>query len=315
MNTKAEKLKISHQPVLLSETLEALNIEENGIYVDATFGRGGHSQAILKRLGKLGKLIAIDRDPEAVKFARIQFANDPRFSIYHQGFAEIADAVKSENSVGHISGIFFDLGVSSPQLDTPERGFSFRQDGPLDMRMDPTQKLSAAEWILQVKERELAQILKEYGEERYAKRIARAIIAARHLEHITRTQQLAEIIAKAHPQWEPHKHPATRSFQAIRIYLNEELTQLKTALTLSVELLKVGGRIAVISFHSLEDRMTKKFLQKAASGDVPRGIPLLEKQITRKIKIIGRAIKPSATEVTDNPRARSAILRIGEKIA
>lgn len=305
-----------HQPVLLNEAIDALAICADGIYIDGTFGRGGHSQAILKKLNAQGRLLVIDKDPTAISHAQTLFENDARVTICHGSFAQIAEFAMQHQVHGKVNGVLLDLGVSSPQLDTDERGFSFLRSGPLDMRMDNSQGMTAAEWISKVPEKELADVLFQFGEERYSRRIARAIVEARVAQAITTTKELAEIIAKAHPRWEQHKHPATRSFQAIRIYLNNELKDLTQGLQQSVEVLQQKGRLAVISFHSLEDRMVKQFMQIKAKGqELPPGLPLTEKEINkhRFLTLVGKAIKPTEQEIAGNPRARSAVLRIAEK--
>jgi 16S rRNA (cytosine1402-N4)-methyltransferase len=304
----------SHQPVLLAEAINYLAIKADGVYMDATFGRGGHAQAILRHLGPTGRLLAMDKDPEAIACADQHFSSDKRFSIYHGSFATLESRVKNQNLEGKVDGILFDLGVSSPQLDNPERGFSFQQSGKLDMRMDFSSGVDAATWIQTVSESELAQVLWEYGEERFSRRIARAIVAARIEAPITTTQRLAEIIAKAHPAWEKGRNPATQSFQAIRIAINQELDDLKEGLKQALEVLKVGGRLLVISFHSLEDRIVKHFIQHHERGDhLPARLPVKHQHHAAKLKRLGRAIKPSIEEVSCNPRARSAVLRIAEK--
>lgn len=305
-----------HESVLLAEVLANLAIKPHGVYVDATFGRGGHAQAILNQLGPTGRLLALDKDPQAILYARRHFSHDSRFSIKHGSFATLESFVVEQNLLHKIDGIFFDLGVSSPQLDDPERGFSFMRSGKLDMRMDDTQGLTAAEWLAKVSETELARVLFEYGEERYSRRIARAIVAARVQAPITTTEQLAEIVARAHPAWQMGKHPATRSFQAIRIAINEELADLEQGLQQSLDVLAVGGRLLVISFHSLEDRLVKQFMQQQERGnDFPAGLPVKQSDIQARLKRLGRSVKPSSQEIARNPRARSAILRIGEKLS
>lgn len=308
-----------HHSVLLTEAVDHLVSDPSGIYVDATFGRGGHSREILQKLSPEGALIAVDRDPEAVNAASAQeFAGDSRFTMVKSSFGKLAEVIDQQSLTGKISGILLDLGVSSPQLDDAHRGFSFMREGPLDMRMDPTEGEAAATWLKSVDEKSLADILKVYGEERYASRIARAIVSARALEPITTTKQLANVVAAASPTVERNKHPATRVFQAIRIYINGELDELKECLATSLDVLKVGGRFSVISFHSLEDRIVKQFFQKQARGDEPpKGMPLRECEIKRNIRlnIIGKARKATEKEVQSNPRARSAVLRIAEKVA
>lgn len=305
-----------HQPVLLTEVLDNLSIKSDGIYVDATFGRGGHAQAILSRLGPNGRLLAMDKDPEAIAYAYQHFANDKRFSIRHGSFKELATFLHAEGVHQKVDGILFDLGVSSPQLDKPDRGFSFLREGLLDMRMDSSKGLNAAAWLQKISEQELATALWEYGEEKFSRRIARAIIAARKEKLIETTRELAEIIAAAHPAWEKGKHPATRSFQAIRIVINQELDDLSEGLTQSLEELKVGGRLLVISFHSLEDRIVKNYIQNQERGAVfPVGLPIKAADIKPRLKKVGRPIKPNAQEIVINPRARSAVLRIAEKLS
>ncbi len=303
-----------HQPVLLAEVITHLGIKPDGIYIDATFGRGGHAQAVLGCLGPTGRLLAMDKDPEAIACANQHFSSDKRFSIYHGSFAKLKTFIENQQVTGKVDGILFDLGVSSPQLDNPERGFSFQQSGKLDMRMDSSSGVDAATWIESVAESELANVLWEYGEERYSRRIARAIVAARVEAPIATTQQLAEIIAKAHPAWEKGKNPATRSFQAIRIAINHELDDLKQGLDQALEALNVGGRLLVISFHSLEDRIVKHFIQHHERGDhLPARLPVKHIDHAPRLKRLGRAIQASAIEVARNPRARSAVLRIAEK--
>ena len=305
----------SHQSVLLDEALEALSVCGSGFYVDGTFGRGGHSRAILQALGPEGVLLAIDRDPAAVDFGRQNFAHDERFLIEQGAFSMLEQLADRHGLIGRVNGILLDLGVSSPQLDMPERGFSFLRDGPLDMRMDTTAGQSAAEWLAVAEEREIAQVLKTYGEERFAKRIARAIVEAGREGPIVTTVQLAEVIAGANPVKEPGRHPATRSFQAIRIFINRELDELVMCLDQSLRVLAPGGRLAVISFHSLEDRIVKRFIRDNARGEVfPRGVPVTQDQIKARLRPVGKAIHPSAQEVQGNPRARSAVLRAAERI-
>ncbi|KTD24776.1 S-adenosylmethyl transferase MraW [Legionella lansingensis] len=306
----------AHQSVLLHEALEGLAIKADGIYIDGTFGRGGHSREILRHLSESGKLIAIDKDPEAVAYAKQHLTHDKRFYIYHGSFAKLADFAKQANVYGKVNGILLDLGVSSPQLDDPTRGFSFTRQGPLDMRMDLEQDLDAAQFINEAEADEMAAIFREYGEERFAGRIARAIVAARAESPIETTGDLAEIVKQANPKWEKHKHPATRVFQAIRIHINQELNDLTTCLEAAMDVLAVGGRLVVISFHSLEDRIVKQFMRDKEQGRrLPSGVPVRHEEIKTNFKKIGKAIKASAQEVKENIRARSAVLRIGEKIA
>lgn len=305
----------SHQPVLLKEALDALNIQPQGKYIDGTFGRGGHAKEIVQRLGPEGRLLVMDKDPQAIAVAKQLFADDARVIIAKGSFAMLKHKVGELDWIGAVDGILFDLGVSSPQLDDSDRGFSFRREGILDMRMDPESGRSAAAWIAQVKEQELATVLREYGEERYAKRIARAIVKAREMQPITTTRQLAEIIAQANPKWETGKDPATRSFQAIRIFINNELEDLQVCLAQVTDLLKTGGRLVIISFHSLEDRIVKRFIRDQAKGDrYPAGLPVTLAQLNPSLKAIGKAVRPSNEEVAVNPRARSSVLRVAEKI-
>lgn len=305
-----------HQPVLLAEMLENLAIQPEGVYVDATFGRGGHAQAILNQLGTKGRLLALDKDPAAVAYATQHFARDKRFTIQHGSFTQLEKFLVSRQVYGKVNGILFDLGVSSPQLDDAERGFSFMRAGKLDMRMDYSSGMDAATWMASVSEQELAKVLWEYGEERFSRRIAKAIVAARQEQPIMTTDQLAKIISAAIPAWEKGKHPATRSFQAIRIAVNHELDELKQALAQSLGALKTGGRLLVISFHSLEDRTVKHFMQEQERADCfPVKLPIKHVQFQPKFKRLGRMIKPGLQEVSRNPRARSAILRVGEKLS
>lgn len=315
MANKHMTITNDHQPVLLTEAIQGLSLKADGYYIDATFGRGGHSQEILKHLNQHGHLLAMDRDADAIKQARIIAAQEPKLSVQHNAFSQLKRHMGELNLAGKVDGILADLGVSSPQLDQAIRGFSFNKNGPLDMRMDKQQTINAKDWLNKAKEKDIADILKNYGEERYAKRIARAITEFRKTEAITETLQLASIIAKAHPAWEKHKHPATRSFQAIRIHINQELAELQTLLNDALDILKPKGRLVIISFHSLEDKIVKRFFQKEAKGDdLPSSIPITVDQIKPKLKIIGKPIKASSDENKENIRARSAILRIAEKI-
>ncbi len=308
-----EKLN-EHQPVLLAEVIENLAIKPDGVYVDATFGRGGHAQAILERLGPHGRLLAMDKDPAAIAYAREHFGHDKRFAIQHGTFADLATWVAKNNLTCQIDGVLFDLGVSSPQLDEADRGFSFMRAGKLDMRMDNSTGIDAAAWIAKVDEKVLADALWKYGEERFSRRVAGAIVAARQQMPITTTSQLADIIKKAIPNWQKGKHPATRSFQAIRIVINQELEDVEAGLSQAVDVLKVGGRLLVISFHSLEDRIVKQFMHHQEKGDeIPAGLPIKHADIEVRFQRLSRAIKPTESEIDTNPRARSAILRIGEK--
>lgn len=305
-----------HKSVLLEEAIQGLNIKPDGIYIDGTFGRGGHSAAILKELNRNGRLISIDKDQAAVEHAEKNFEPDERFSIIQASFATLAAIVQERNLQGNIDGVLLDLGVSSPQIDDPARGFSFMQAGPLDMRMDLQQDMDAAYFIQHASIDEMAEVFRSYGEERFSGRIARAIAAARLESPIKTTAMLAEIVKQANPQWEKHKHPATRVFQALRIYVNQELTDLVAGLKQSIDVLAVGGRLVVISFHSLEDRIVKQWMLEMERGDEPPvGVPIRASEIKSTFKRIGRAIKPTENEIKNNIRARSAILRIGEKIA
>jgi 16S rRNA (cytosine1402-N4)-methyltransferase len=304
-----------HRTVLLQEAVDALITDADGIYIDGTFGRGGHSRAILERLSEKGKLLMIDKDPEAIAVAQLEFANDPRVSIFHCSFADIVRFTDASFINGQVTGLLLDLGVSSPQLDDPDRGFSFGKDGPLDMRMDPSQGYSAAEWLMQAPEAEIATVLYEYGEERYSRRIARAIVRARQEMPLQSTLQLADLVKEAHPAWERHKHPATRTFQAIRIKVNNELEDLQKILTSTVNILRTAGRLVIISFHSLEDRMVKQFMQRHAKGDdFPPGLPVTQSQLNPTLKIIGKPVKASQEELAVNIRARSAVMRVAEKL-
>ncbi|MBP9569505.1 MAG: 16S rRNA (cytosine(1402)-N(4))-methyltransferase RsmH [Aeromonadaceae bacterium] len=305
----------SHVTVMLQEAVDALAIKPDGIYVDGTFGRGGHSRLILSRLGPNGRLLAIDRDPLAI--AEAQTIDDPRFEMIPGAFSGLADYLRERDLAGQVDGLLLDLGVSSPQLDDAERGFSFQKDGPLDMRMDPTSGISASEWLAKAEADDIAWVLKEFGEERFAKKIGRAIVHDRVEKPFTRTRQLAELIARLIPTKEKNKHPATRSFQAIRIYINSELEEVERAMEGALTVLAPAGRLAIISFHSLEDRLVKQFIRKQEKGpEVPRGLPLTEAQLAvgRTMKSIGKAMKPSDAEIDANPRSRSAVLRVAERL-
>jgi 16S rRNA (cytosine1402-N4)-methyltransferase len=306
-----------HTTVLLDEAVNGLNIREDGIYIDGTFGRGGHSRLILSQLGEKGRLIAIDRDPQAI--AAAAEIKDPRFSIVHGPFSALAEYVEERGLLGKIDGVLLDLGVSSPQLDDAERGFSFMRDGPLDMRMDPTRGQSAAEWLMSAEEADIAFVIKTYGEERFGKRIARAIVERNREQPMTRTKELATVIAAAMPVKDKFKHPATRTFQAIRIWINSELEEIDIALKGALSVLAPGGRLSIISFHSLEDRLVKRFMRDQSRGpQVPAGIPMTEAQLKalggRELKTLGKLI-PGEAEVSENPRARSSVLRIAERTA
>ena len=304
----------AHRPVLLAEAVDALSVRPDGIYVDGTFGRGGHSRAILARLGSKGRLLALDRDPTAI--AEAQTINDPRFEIAHSRFADMA-SVLAERGLGSVDGILLDIGVSSPQLHMAERGFSFRFDGPLDMRMDTSRGETASEWLMRADEGEIGEVIKNYGEERFAKQVARAIVAARAGSVIATTRQLAEIVAKAVRTREPNQDPATRTFQALRIFINQELEELSLVLPQCARLLRPGGRLAVISFHSLEDRIVKGFMREMSAADVlPRGVPVRASDLrVPPLRLIGKAVRASEQELTENPRARSAVLRVAERTA
>jgi len=303
-----------HQSVLLEESLEALNIRPEGVYVDATFGRGGHSRAILQRLNEAGRLIALDQDPEAVAYAGEVFADEPRLTIEHCNFNQVAGVIEKLGLSKKIDGVLMDLGVSSPQLDDAERGFSFLRSGPLDMRMDTSQGESAAQWLQKVKYSDLVYVLRKYGEEKFAKRIAAAIVDRREQQEIVDTGDLAQIIADAIPVKEKHKHPATRSFQAIRIVINKELQAVEEGLAAAVTMLTVGGRLAVISFHSLEDRIVKRFMRDISSRPrLPAGLPVMEADIEVPFQLVAKPIVAGASELDINPRARSARLRVLER--
>ena len=313
--TSSDK-ETAHDAVLLDEAVEALVINPDGIYIDCTFGRGGHSRAVLSMLSDKGRLLAFDKDPQAILIGKSLEQEDSRFEIIHESFSLLEQKVSEKSLVGEIDGIMMDLGVSSPQLDQAERGFSFMQDGPLDMRMDTTRGQTAEQWIAETKEEDMVWAFKAFGEERYAKRIARAIIEKRQKASINRTLQLAEIIKEAHPRWEKHKHPATRCFQAIRIAVNSELDDLQQTLEQTLECLKIGGRMVAISFHSLEDRMVKRFIQKQEKGqDFPPGLPVTEDMINRRMKKVGKFTKAGDEELERNNRARSAVMRVAEKLA
>ena len=303
-----------HHPVLLTEVVEALNIEVNGKYIDCTFGRGGHSQEILKSLGSDGKLLAIDQDLQAIEYGKNKFAHDSRMILEQKNFSQITQVAKQYKFEHQVNGILFDLGVSSPQLDNPERGFSFMHDGPLDMRMNSTQGLSAAEWLKKVSVSELGEVLKEYGQERHSRRIANAVIERRTQQPITTTKELADLVLGVVGRSREQKHPATRTFQAIRIYINKELESLSAALDDCLGLLISSGRLLVITFHSLEDRLVKNLLHRHAHSNLPRKLPVME-QCESKLKRVCKAIKPSEKEVARNPRARSAKLHVLEWVA
>jgi 16S rRNA (cytosine1402-N4)-methyltransferase len=305
-----------HTPVLPDEVLAGLAVRADGRYCDATFGRGGHTAAILGALGPAGRVIAIDRDPDAIRSGAVRFAGEPRLTLVRGSFGQLEERVRAAGLEGELQGVLMDLGVSSPQLDEAARGFSFMQDGPLDMRMDNEAGQSAAQWLARASERDIVAVLRTLGEERFSGRIARAIVAARAVEPITRTGQLAAIVAAAVPTREPGKHPATRTFQAIRIHVNGELDALEAALPQAVRLLAPGGRLCVISFHSLEDRIVKRFVRREEQGDpVYAGLPDIPPHARPRLRRIGRAIDASDAEVARNPRARSAVMRVAERVA
>lgn len=304
-----------HISVLLNESVEGLNIVPDGIYVDATFGRGGHSRVILSKLSDKGRLIALDRDPQAIAAAEV-FNDDPRFSIVHTPFSDIENVITTLSLAGKVDGVLMDLGVSSPQLDQSDRGFSFMREGPLDMRMDTSRGMTAAEWLAKAEKDDIARIIKEFGEEKFGKRIAHGIVEARQQEAITSTLQLAEIIDQAVPVKDKFKHPATRSFQAIRIFINSELDEIQRGLNGALSVLAPRGRMSVISFHSLEDRLVKRFMREKSRGkSYPAGLPIQQSEIdaSKSMDLIGKATKPSEAEVTKNVRSRSSVLRVGEK--
>jgi 16S rRNA (cytosine1402-N4)-methyltransferase len=310
-------LCVEHLPVMLSEVLQQLAIKKDGVYVDCTFGRGGHSRGILNQLGEKGRLLAMDRDWDAVhsNYAR-EMLQDNRFTLIQGCFAELETVVANQGLLRKVDGILIDLGVSSPQLDNPNRGFSFLRDGPLDMRMDGLAGQSAAQWLATVDEQELVRVLFDYGEEKFARRIARAIITTRTASPISTTRQLAELIEQAVPIREKHKHPATRTFQAIRIEINKELEQLQSVLQQSLNVLHTGGRLVVISFHSLEDRIVKRFIKdESAAKYNPSKLPIKEADLAKGVlKKVGKALTANAEEVAHNPRSRSAVLRVAEKL-
>ncbi|MBS0338534.1 MAG: 16S rRNA (cytosine(1402)-N(4))-methyltransferase RsmH [Proteobacteria bacterium] len=300
-----------HRPVLLSEAVAALAVRADGTYLDATFGRGGHSRAILAALGPQGRLVALDRDPQAVA-AGLEI-RDPRFSITHAHFSQLGEVLDAAG-IARIDGALFDLGVSSPQIDEAQRGFSFRMDGPLDMRMDPTRGESAAQWLARADESDIREVIKDYGEERFAKQIAAAIVAARATEPVGRTRQLAKLVGEAVRTREAGQDPATRTFQALRIFINRELEEVSLSLPQAASRLAPGGRLAVISFHSLEDRIVKRFIRACGVPELPRDLPLRASELPPALlEPVGRAVKASAAEVRANPRSRSATLRIAER--
>lgn len=302
----------AHAAVLAQEAMEALNIRSGGVYVDCTFGRGGHSRLILERLGSAGRLLALDRDPEAVQAARA--INDPRFTMLHGAFSGVGETLRGAGVTG-VDGLLLDLGVSSPQLDDVRRGFSFRGDAPLDMRMDPGHGISAAQWLATAEEADIREVIRDYGEERFAKQIAAAIVAARARGPVDTTRKLAALVAEAVPAREPRQDPATRTFQALRIHVNQELEELSVVLPQCVALLHPGGRLVVISFHSLEDRIVKRFLRAESRADtLPARLPVRARDLPQpRMRLVGRARRPAAQEVAANPRARSAVMRVAER--
>ncbi|MFT4885895.1 MAG: 16S rRNA (cytosine1402-N4)-methyltransferase [Pseudohongiellaceae bacterium] len=305
-----------HESVLLEEAISGLAIVRDGIYVDATFGRGGHSDAILSKLGEKGRLVVFDRDPDAIEVANKLAATDSRVEVVRSAFSELGSVIETLGLHGKVNGVLFDLGVSSPQLDNPDRGFSFMRSGPLDMRMDPDEGVSAQQWINSAREKDIADVIYKYGEERHSRRMARKIIEERTESPITDTGRLAEIIKHANPAWERDKHPATRAFQGIRIFINNEFGEIESGIAQALGCLKIEGRLVVISFHSLEDRIVKKFISRQTKGDnFPRDLPVMSSELSPTLKSIGKAAKAKPQEVSANPRARSAVLRVAEKIS
>ncbi|WP_263142342.1 16S rRNA (cytosine(1402)-N(4))-methyltransferase RsmH [Pseudomonas sp. RIT-PI-AD] len=308
---------LRHITVLLDEAVEGLAIRADGCYLDGTFGRGGHSRAILEKLGPQGRLLGFDKDPQAIATGQALAAEDGRFVVVQRSFAELGEEARARGLQGSVQGVLLDLGVSSPQLDDPERGFSFLNDGPLDMRMDPSQGISAAQWIAQTDEAEIARVFKEYGEERFAKRMARAVVQRRAEKPFERTADLAAVLTEANPAWEKGKNPATRAFQGLRIKINSELDDLHRGLEAALESLAVGGRLVVISFHSLEDRIVKQFMRKHAKGEadtLPRDLPIRPAAFEPRMKLLGKPSYASTEELKANPRSRSAVMRIAEKL-
>lgn len=307
----------SHVTVLLHEAVAALAVRPDGCYLDGTFGRGGHSREVLRALGESGRLLGFDKDPLAIASGLALAADDARFQIVQRSFAELGEELAARGLNGRVDGILLDLGVSSPQLDDPERGFSFMNDGPLDMRMNPAAGISAAEWIATAAEEEIARVFYEYGEERFSRRMARAIVQRRAEQPFTRTADLAEVIAAANPAWEKGKNPATRAFQGLRIHINNELGDLERGLDAALEALAVGGRLVVISFHSLEDRIVKQFMRRQVKGEadnLPRHLPVQVAKFEPRLKLLGKPQYAAADELKANPRARSAVMRVAEKL-
>lgn len=309
--------QFSHITVLLDEAVNALAVRPAGCYVDGTFGRGGHSRLILNHLDASGRLLGFDKDPLAIATGLELQQQDPRFAIVQRSFAEMAAELQQRQLLAAVDGVLLDLGVSSPQLDDAQRGFSFMHDGPLDMRMNPNAGISAAQWLAQVSAEEMARVFKEYGEERFAKRMANAVVARRQLQPFTRTADLAAVLTEANPAWEKGKHPATRAFQGMRIHLNNELADLEQGLVAALASLKVGGRLVVISFHSLEDRIVKQFMRRLSKGEadqMPRHLPIIPEKFDPVLKVVGKPQYASADELKANPRARSAVMRVAEKL-
>ena len=306
-----------HITVLLDEAVEGLAVRPDGCYVDGTFGRGGHSRLILQKLGPGGQLLGFDKDPQAIATGQALAAEDGRFVVVQRSFAELSDELDVRGLRGRLSGVLLDLGVSSPQLDDAERGFSFMNDGPLDMRMNPDQGQSAAEFIATASADEIARVFKDYGEERFAKRMARAVVERREVQPFERTLDLAAVLTEANPAWEKGKNPATRAFQGLRIHVNNELGDLERGLEAALEALEVGGRLSVISFHSLEDRIVKQFMRRQAKGEadkLPRDLPIIPKAFEPRLKLLGKPQFASEQELKANPRSRSAVLRVAEKL-
>jgi 16S rRNA (cytosine1402-N4)-methyltransferase len=305
-----------HTPVLAAEALEGLALEAGGYYVDATFGRGGHTALILQALGREGRLLALDRDPQAIEAGRRRFADEMRLALVHASFADLAALVPAHAHDRPCRGVLFDLGVSSPQLDDAQRGFSFRADGPLDMRMDPTRGEPVSAWLARASVDEIRQVIATFGEERFARRVAQAIVAARRERALSRTGELAALVAGAVRSREPGKHPATRTFQALRMFINDELGQLERGLAAALEVLSPGARLAVITFHSLEDRAVKRFMQRESQPDPAlKRLPELPAAARPRLKLTGRKTRPGPAELARNPRARSALLRVAERLA
>lgn len=315
MKHQVDQIQDRHCTVLLERSVELLITDSDGIYIDGTFGRGGHSRALLAHLGSKAHLLAFDKDPQALEVGKEIAQHDSRFSIVHQTFANLGTVVEQRGWLGKVNGILLDLGVSSPQLDDPARGFSFMQDGPLDMRMNNIQGQTAAQWLNTAQAAEISEVLKRYGDERFHRRIAQAVVQERIEQPMQTTRQFADLVARACPVHDKHKHPATRSFQAVRIFINRELEDLENVLQGAMQALAIGGRLAVISFHSLEDRIVKNFIRDQEKGpELPRGLPVREADYSRRLKSIVKAEKPDDGEIDRNPRARSAVFRVAEKL-